>query len=340
MIASQEVVAALTASGRGVERPGESRGQDPLVVHGSFPWPQRENKTIGWDNDLNASEEQMGTLLKGGMGGRHEGVLTIAPHVVSESAPIGFSVKDYGADAQENIAPTLRAMNHTDSHANGGGQLGVVSFPWPQEVADPLTSNEAKTYTHAYAVALRGREGGNTAELGGEIQPALRTGGGGSDKPHVLVAASQDPFVFDTTQATHPANFSPPKPGDPSHPLAAAGHAPTLVFESRYYTRENKTAGAPDEHVTAPLRADLSKVGDGFPTIATSMVVRRLTPRECERLQGFPDSWTLIPWRGKPADQCPDGPRYKALGNSMAVPVMRWIGRRIDAHTSPGKTHD
>lgn len=57
--------------------------------------------------------------------------------------------------------------------------------------------------------------------------------------------------------------------------------------------------------------------------------VRRLTPRECERLQGFPDEYTAIPWRGKPADQCPDGPRYKALGNSMAVPVMRWIGERI-----------
>lgn len=59
------------------------------------------------------------------------------------------------------------------------------------------------------------------------------------------------------------------------------------------------------------------------------MVVRRLTPRECERLQGFPDDWTKIPYRGKPADECPDGPRYKAVGNSMAVPVMRWIGKRI-----------
>ena len=59
-------------------------------------------------------------------------------------------------------------------------------------------------------------------------------------------------------------------------------------------------------------------------------VVRRLTPRECERLQGMPDDWTRIPWRGKPAEECPDGPRYKAIGNSMAVPVMRWIGERID----------
>ena len=63
--------------------------------------------------------------------------------------------------------------------------------------------------------------------------------------------------------------------------------------------------------------------------IATTMQVRRLTPVECERLQGFPDNYTAIPWRKKSADQCPDGPRYKALGNSMAVPVMAWIGKRI-----------
>ena len=58
--------------------------------------------------------------------------------------------------------------------------------------------------------------------------------------------------------------------------------------------------------------------------------VRRLTPIECERLQGFGDNFTAIPWRNKSADECPDGPRYKALGNSMAVPVMRWIGQRIN----------
>ena len=61
------------------------------------------------------------------------------------------------------------------------------------------------------------------------------------------------------------------------------------------------------------------------------MQVRRLTPIECERLQGFPDNHTMISWRGKDADECPDGPRYKAIGNSMAVPVMRWIGERIAA---------
>jgi DNA (cytosine-5)-methyltransferase 1 len=60
-----------------------------------------------------------------------------------------------------------------------------------------------------------------------------------------------------------------------------------------------------------------------------NMAVRRLTPNECMRLQGFPDNWARIPWKGKPAEQCPDGPQYKAAGNSMAVPVMAWIGNRI-----------
>lgn len=63
--------------------------------------------------------------------------------------------------------------------------------------------------------------------------------------------------------------------------------------------------------------------------VSDGLQVRRLTPTECERLQGFPDNHTQIPWRGKPAADCPDGPRYKAIGNSMAVPVMRWIGERI-----------
>lgn len=63
------------------------------------------------------------------------------------------------------------------------------------------------------------------------------------------------------------------------------------------------------------------------PVVARDYAVRRLMPVECERLQGFPDGWTDIDFRGKPAS---DTARYKALGNSMAVPVMRWIGERID----------
>ena len=65
------------------------------------------------------------------------------------------------------------------------------------------------------------------------------------------------------------------------------------------------------------------------PAVLSAMRVRRLTPTEAEKLQGFEPGYTAIPWRGKPADQCPDGPRYRALGNSWAVTVVSWIGRRI-----------
>lgn len=65
-------------------------------------------------------------------------------------------------------------------------------------------------------------------------------------------------------------------------------------------------------------------------TYIAGSAVRRLTPVECERLQGFPDNYTRIPWRGKPAEDCPDGPRYKAIGNSWAVPKFRWLGQRIE----------
>ena len=81
--------------------------------------------------------------------------------------------------------------------------------------------------------------------------------------------------------------------------------------------------GADDSGICYTLTAtDRHAVSDGFQ-------VRRFTPAECERLQGFQAGHTQIPWRGKPAAACPDGPRYKAIGNSMAVPVMRWIGERI-----------
>jgi DNA (cytosine-5)-methyltransferase 1 len=78
------------------------------------------------------------------------------------------------------------------------------------------------------------------------------------------------------------------------------------------------------------LKARMEAGGFQGAVMTPAMQVRRLTPVECERLQGFPDNYTQIPWRKKPAGECPDGPRYKALGNSWAVPVVRWIGERIN----------
>jgi len=163
------------------------------------------------------------------------------------------------------------------------------------------------------------------------------------------------PVVFDTTQITSKANYSRPKPGDPCHPLAAGAHAPAVAFpwqsalgcgnsedELSPTLIKNQTMavayGVDCEHnafqqdgVPGPLMKD-SPTGGGkpLPAIMQNMAVRRLTPRECERLQGFPDDFTAIPWKGKSASECPDGHRYRALGNSMAVNVMRWIGRRIE----------
>ena len=78
--------------------------------------------------------------------------------------------------------------------------------------------------------------------------------------------------------------------------------------------------------VAATMGTPGSSSNASVPTVMQAMQVRRLTPVECERLQGFPDNYTDIKLKGKPT---PDGPRYKALGNSMAVPVMAWIGKRI-----------
>lgn len=65
--------------------------------------------------------------------------------------------------------------------------------------------------------------------------------------------------------------------------------------------------------------------------------VRKLTPVECERLQGFPDDYTKIQWKGKPAEECPDSPRYKAIGNSWCIPCVRWIGKRIQSELEKNK---
>ncbi|HGV6253890.1 TPA: Dam family site-specific DNA-(adenine-N6)-methyltransferase [Salmonella enterica subsp. enterica serovar Dublin] len=86
-----------------------------------------------------------------------------------------------------------------------------------------------------------------------------------------------------------------------------------------------------DGTANALLTPNSGRAGIGVGAVGWGMQVRRLTPVECERLQGFPDNHTLIGWRGKDTADCPDGPRYKAIGNSMAVPVMRWIGERIAA---------
>jgi DNA (cytosine-5)-methyltransferase 1 len=128
--------------------------------------------------------------------------------------------------------------------------------------------------------------------------------------------------------------------GDKVGAIALPGtHQTNYIAEPKVY--ENH---AQDSRVTGPLEvaptvAAKFGTGGGNVPLVGAMAVRRLTPVECERLQGFPDNWSRISWKGKPEEQCPDGPRYKACGNSMAVPVMRWIGERIAAVNSTLPSH-
>ena len=116
--------------------------------------------------------------------------------------------------------------------------------------------------------------------------------------------------------------------GDPMYTLTAGGKTPEVCYDQGVI---NTGYGFfRYSSITATLTRDCGSASHaGVTFVQSGYVVRRLTPRECERLQGFPDDWTLIPWRGKPAADCPDSHRYKAVGNSMAVPVMWYIGRRI-----------
>lgn len=138
--------------------------------------------------------------------------------------------------------------------------------------------------------------------------------GGGSE---TIIAFSAKDYGADAMSDLSPTL----RAGGHSKSHANAGVMPAVAF------MENQRGELRESDITN-LTVGGGKPGQGYPAALQGTAVRRLTPRECERLQGFPDDWTAVPHRGKPAA---DGPRYKALGNSMAVPVMRWIGERIQA---------
>jgi len=243
---------------------------------------------------------------------------------------IAFSSKDHGADAGE-IAPTLRLMGHDGSHANGGGQVAVAfdttqitspgnySNPQPGDPSHPLAAG-----AHPPAVAFMENVRGELRVS--EQSDALTTGGG---KPGQGYAAVLEPVTFKSRFARNgrgaPDTIVPPLKAQSGE--TGKGDAAPLVAFSIMPMNSGKDYKARETDVAQPIMAGGPVGGNqGGDFIKTAMQVRRLTPRECERLQGFPDDYTLIPWRG---GMSPDGPRYKALGNSMAVPCMRFLGERI-----------
>jgi DNA (cytosine-5)-methyltransferase 1 len=239
-------------------------------------------------------------------------------------------------ETRQDVTGTLNAR------ASGGGGLGtdfecdggLVLHSLRGEGFDASEDGTGRgTPLVACAVALRGRQDGATIEIGDNQGFALRASQGGGDKAHVLVPMSPIAFdckssgqngfgvgeiastmrtnggghlavAFDSTQITSPQNGSNPQPGDPCHTLGKNQHEPAIAFCEK--------TGA----------IDASKPRN----VAHNMRIRRIMPLECERLQGFADHYTSITINGKPAS---DSARYKALGNSMAVPVLRWIGERI-----------
>jgi DNA (cytosine-5)-methyltransferase 1 len=170
---------------------------------------------------------------------------------------------------------------------------------------------------------------------------ALRASAGSSgfhEMNHPVIA---QPVPYDLFQITAPVNRQNRQPGDPCHTLArdnAAHAAVAFNFQGGSQQYQILTGNS-----VSPALAHASNSHGGhhqpklFQQVAHAMTVRRLTPVECERLQGFPDNWTAIPWRKKSAEECPDGLRYKALGNSMACNCMAWIGERIAAYEQRGR---
>lgn len=251
-------------------------------------------------------------------------------------------------ETRKDVAPTISARTR------GGGGLGT-DF----DCDGGLIASTGNT-AHCLNAGGMGRQDYETETL---IAHSLRAEGFDASEDGTGRGTPLVPVAYDTTHITSPGNWSNPKPGDPCHPVTATAHVPLLAFTSKDHGADAgdisptlRSMGHDGSHANGggqvavafaiQERAVSENLANGpqgkgyqadcaytlearnkVQAVAAS-AVRRLTPRECERLQGFPDDFTLVPHRAKPAA---DGPRYKALGNSMAVPVVRWIGERIAA---------
>lgn len=250
---------------------------------------------------------------------------------------VAARMRGFGDYTLDEVASTLNARDAKDAKDLVTCVHGTQD-PCVSDRAHALGRNNGQE--NAVFVSLRGREGGATAELGGNLAGTLRAATGGGDKPHVMCFAQNS---RDEVRLMPYAGALAAEPGMKQT---------SYVFQERGRAtgRELEIGGPVAYALTAPAGGGRSQERNILD--APRMAVRRLTPVECERLQGFPDNYTLIPTTaarqveedyfeylrshcsGLSLDEAKrlskDGPRYKALGNSMAVPVMAWLGRRID----------
>ncbi len=286
-----------------------------------------------WQNDRDGLVED-GTApacrASAGSSGFHEmNHPVIAQPVAFRKSRRAQSVNDHETWVAAEQANTLNSFDtgERDTHAvfatvdmqacKGNANIGDGSV-------SPTLCKPSGNDVHAVAIGTDCYNGAIT----GDVAATMGTPGSSVNASGPTVMQAQA-HAFYSTGGTHGLNQHPGVSpaikvgsglGIPSPPAVAYAVAPTI-------TAANDPSRSPQSsEVTQQVAA----------VHAASMTVRRLTPRECERLQGFPDDWTMIPWRKKAAEDCPDGPRYKALGNSMAVNVMAWIGERIDNYERTG----
>lgn len=300
---------------------------------------------LGPDADLD------GALIAYG-GGRCSGPVDVAVSLTAHGNRQDFEVETF-------VAHTLLAKEN-DSHA--ADMDAYVAHSLRAEGFDASEDGTGRG-TPRVPIAFMSNASGDNISVGDKLSPTLRIGGDGGNAmaaaiPYTLAIRGRDgqpdleyrqdgvanailtpnggragvgvgAIAFDTTQITSAGNYSNPKEGDPCHPLAAGAHAPAIAIQAGAL-RENPSSGPDGVGVQEGIAYTIEARAE-VQAVQTLWAVRRLTPTECARLQGFPDNHCRIPWRGKPAERCPDGPQYKAYGNSMSTNVMRWIGERIEA---------
>jgi DNA (cytosine-5)-methyltransferase 1 len=238
----------------------------------------------------------------------------------SVAALTATGVGTCGADDNQGQAGHLIPSTGDTSHCLNAGGMGRQDYETETLIAHSLrgegfdaSEDGTGRGTPLVPVAfnLRGRENGAQPEADRDNIASMRAASGGSSRSYIAFSAKD--HGADAMEDCSPTL----RAGGHSQSHANAGVMPAIAFSGQMSVPQVDTDLSQTLQAKNPQAAVFGSA------------VRRLTPRECERLQGFPDDYTLIPWRGKPAAECPDGPRYKALGNSMAVPVMRWIGERI-----------
>lgn len=207
--------------------------------------------------------------------------------------------------------PPRRTKRQSASAGSEGGSASTVWWDGSQK-ADTLTRTSDQQFIKSVEVSQ---------------SIVARMGTGGNNLPLVQECFPINSMVIGKNvkvgdrQTTGIGNA-----GDPLPTITSAHHHAVAVAENIIGRKENTGANG----TGAQVELAYTQNATGVMGVSVNTSVRRLLPVECERLMGFPDNHTRIPWRGKPEEQCPDGPRYKACGNSMCVNVMRWIGMRIE----------